>query len=900
MYRIIGVGLDISEQKITEAALHASESRSKNIMERSPLGMHIYKINEVGQLILIGCNSAADEITGIATRKLIGLPIEKAFPSAANTEIPERYKKAALEGVSWKKTDLIYEDDQIKGAYDILAFQIAPGEMAVKFQDITNKKRTEEKLRLSEERYRKIFQNIQDVYFELTPDRIIQEVSPSVSKISSYTREELLGQNIEMLSVDDSIMYNFINELYKKGQLRDADVPLQDKDGRIVYCSVNIALEKDDKGNPLRIIGSLRDITERKQAREKISKLSRAVEQSPATVMITDVKGNIEYVNEKFSQTTGYSKEEAIGQNPRILKSGEQPKEFYTELWETISQGNEWRGEFRNKRKDGSLYWEMASISPIRNAFGEITHYLGIKEDISELKQIQQTLEESELHYRSLYMEAPSGYQSLSHEGYVVEVNPAWVEITGYKPSEAIGKCFDEFLDEPSKKAFGNNFEKLIHNGSTAGNEYDLIRKDGEVVHISLNGRVNYDIDGNFKQTHCIITDITERKNFEKELQIAKEHAEESDRLKSAFLANMSHEIRTPMNAILGFSELLESRELTAQEQKDYISMINAKGNELMLIISDLIDISRIEAGDLKLVKSRFEVNKFIAEIFNQFKESKYAKSKQHIQVRMNIRNDIDPVLNSDKNRLKQVFNNLLSNALKFTQEGFIELGYELMDNKIKFSVKDSGLGIHENNHDLIFERFRQADDSYTRKYGGTGLGLAISKQIVGLLGGNIWVESKKDQGSSFFITLDLDQKGLATSEKELDQQIIRKKRHDFTDKKILIAEDDGSNYLFLESLLRNTGAKLIWAKDGEQALDIFRYTPDLDLIIMDIRMPEKNGLQATEEIRKVNATIPIIALTAFAFSDDKEKSIEAGCNEHLSKPVKSDELKRVMQRYLE
>jgi CheY-like chemotaxis protein/anti-sigma regulatory factor (Ser/Thr protein kinase) len=280
-------------------------------------------------------------------------------------------------------------------------------------------------------------------------------------------------------------------------------------------------------------------------------------------------------------------------------------------------------------------------------------------------------------------------------------------------------------------------------------------------------------------------------------------------------------------------------------------------------------------------------------------KKEKVLKGKDEVQVRYRIREDAEYSVLSDKNRLRQVFNNLLGNALKFTNEGYIELGYDLMDEHVRFYVKDSGIGITPENQKVIFERFRQEDNSYTRKHGGTGLGLAISKQIVELLGGEIGVESKLDQGASFYFTLPLEQRAEPLpSGAKLDRPRYQNNLK-LAKKKILIAEDDSSNYMFLESLLRSTEAELIWARNGHQAVDIHAGRDDIDLILMDIRMPEMNGLQATEKIRSTDQGIPIIALTAFAFADDREKSMEAGCTEHLSKPVKIEDLKRVLQKYL-
>ena len=371
------------------------------------------------------------------------------------------------------------------------------------FSDITHRKQTEQKLKQSEEKHRTIFQNIQDVYFEMSPDSTILEVSPSVTKISKYKREELIGHSIQKLVVDEKIKNIFLELLFKRGELLDFDVPLKDKDGRLVYCSVNVKTEKNKKGEVVKIIGSLRDISERRMAREKISKLERAVEQSPSSVVITNLEGDIEYVNPKFCEITGYSKEEAVGKNPSILKSGEQEQAFYDNLWCTISSGKEWRGEFHNKKKDGTTFWEMASISPVRNHQDEITHFIAIKEDISD------------------------------------------------------------------------------------------------------------------------------RKKWEQELQEAKEKAEESDHLKSAFLANMSHEIRTPMNAILGFSEFLKSDDISETNRREYVDLINTKGNDLMMIISDLIDISRIEAGDMKLASTYIYVNELVKEVFEQTHKEKDLKEKK-------------------------------------------------------------------------------------------------------------------------------------------------------------------------------------------------------------------------------------------------------------------------------
>jgi CheY-like chemotaxis protein len=301
----------------------------------------------------------------------------------------------------------------------------------------------------------------------------------------------------------------------------------------------------------------------------------------------------------------------------------------------------------------------------------------------------------------------------------------------------------------------------------------------------------------------------------------------------------------------------------------------------------------------MKLARTSIRVNKLVNEAYEQMAKEKDIRDRELLQIRVNIPEDTEPIIVSDKSRIRQVFNNLLSNAMKFTSEGYIEIGYEIQDGFVCFYVKDTGIGIDQDKLEIIFERFRQADDNLSRKYGGTGLGLAISRQIVELLGGRIWAESEPGHSSTFRFTIAL---------KELDEkqtglpgmsEISALQDLNLENRKILVAEDDPSNYLFIESLLGKCKAKLAWARDGKQAVEIYRNSEDFDLILMDIRMPVMNGLKATEKIRSKDQKIPIIALTAFAFADDQVKSAEAGCNEHLTKPVRIEDLKYVLHKYL-
>lgn len=365
---------------------------------------------------------------------------------------------------------------------------------------------------------------------------------------------------------------------------------------------------------------------------EQIEILRNSIQQSPVSVVITDKKGDIEYVNPKFEEVTGYSFVESLGQNPRMLKSGNQPESVYKELWDTITKGEEWRGEFQNKKKDGTLYWELASISPIKNPKDEITHFVAVKED------------------------------------------------------------------------------------------------------------------------------ITTRKRMEKDLILAKDKAEESDRLKTAFLANMSHEVRTPMNGILGFAELLKENELSKEDFDRYIEIINSNGHQLLGIIEDIITVSNLEVKQLKLNLSEFDLIGFLDNIRMTIEMERKFLSKEHIDLVFHPLNSPIKWIKTDHGKLQQVLINLLKNALKFTERGQIQLKMtEDSPGFGTFQVTDSGIGIPDSMLGIIFDRFRQVDDSNTRSFGGTGLGLAISRGLVELMGGEIWVKSTLNQGSVFTFTIPLN-----------------------------------------------------------------------------------------------------------------------------------------------
>jgi len=387
---------------------------------------------------------------------------------------------------------------------------------------------------------------------------------------------------------------------------------------------------------------------------------------------------------------------------------------------------------------------------------------------------------------------------------------------------------------------------------------------------------------------------------YRAEYENAMRIAEEADLLKTNFLANMSHEIRAPMNGILGFAQILQSNDLDKEKQQRYLDIICHNGNMLVNLIDDIMDIAKIEAGQLSINKSEVNLDNLIFELYTFFNEIKFKQEKEHLNIRiLNINDGENNVLITDGSRVRQVIANLVGNSIKFTDSGTIEFGYvnNVEESHIQFFVRDTGIGIAPDKLDLIFDRFRQAEEGMTRKYGGTGIGLFISKYIVNLLGGKIWVDSQLSNGTTFYFTIPY----------ETMQQTVVGERKFFTSKPqynwqgrvIVIAEDVDTNYLLLKSILADTHAQIFWARDGEEVINICEQSRKVDVVLMDIQMPKINGYDATAIIKNKFPGIIVIAQTAYAMPNDNVRCFEAGCDDYISKPINSTLLLQKIDSHL-
>ncbi|MEI6174822.1 MAG: PAS domain S-box protein [Bacteroidota bacterium] len=500
-----------------------------------------------------------------------------------------------------------------------------------------------------------------------------------------------------------------------------------------------------------------------------------------------------------------------------------------------------------------------------------------------------------------LFEGSPEAIITIDHESKVIKVNSEFTRLFGYQQEEILNKNIDDLISTPEIKDDCIQITNNALRGIITENETLRKHKDGHLIDVSIIVTPIV-INGQNVGAYGIYRDITDRRNIEKNLIAAKEKAEESDKLKSAFLSNMSHEIRTPMNAILGFSTLLSDPGVTVEERGEFIHIIKERGIDLLRIIDDIIDVAKIESGQIKVEIEDCLINLLLSNLVVTLNEVKRKTNKINVMLNCLPGNpDKEFSIRTDGNRLRQIMTNLIENALKFTDEGFVEFGYTLKktgtDSFIEFFVRDTGIGIPEEMHDVIFERFRQVDDTNTRKYGGTGLGLTISKNLIRLMGGEIRLSSESHQGTTFYVLfpLLLSKSKLSDSTKSTPSL---QSAQIWSDKVILIVEDEDSNFILLDRILKRTGAKLVWAKTGIEAIE-FCNTQHFDLVLMDIRMPGMDGYEATQAIKKDHPSLPIIAQTAYALKGERENSLAAGCDNYISKPIDTRELTSMLEKYL-
>ncbi len=630
-----------------------------------------------------------------------------------------------------------------------------------------------------------------------------------------------------------------------------------------------------------------------KAAEKEIQKLSAGIEQSPSAIIITDADGNIEYVNPGFEQITGYSKDEVKGVKAEFIKASLSQENAEEELWETLKAGKEWKSIIHNKKKNGTYFWEKTRISPIKDDSGHITNFLAIIEDFTQQKKAEERIKYLKEFNELVINSMSKGLLVEDKDGNIVFSNPALLELTGYKNEELLNMHWSDLISDEAEPGI---LEKIQNKKTkeTKSIETKIKSKSGESIPVYLTPST---IEKNQKFDGSIVTftDIRQIKQKEEELKKAKEKAEESDRLKSEFLANMSHEIRTPMNGIMGFSRLLKQEGPGDDAWEHYIDIIYQSSNQLLRVINDIVDFSKIQAGQYEIEQNTIHLNALMEETKELFDEEKKTMNKEKIDIILSFPEiQKDKVIIADYGKIKQIFSNLIINALKFTLKGKIEIGFFIENNYVNFFVSDTGIGIAKEDQSIIFERFRQVDSSASRNFGGTGLGLTICKTLVELMDGDIKLDSEENKGSTFYFKIPFVEKEMDTERKAN----ASKKQLNWKNKTLLIVEDDHTSFLYFKNLLEPTSINILHAASANQAWELF-YNEEINLILMDIRLEGENGLDLTQRIREINKSIPIIAQTAYALSDDRNKCLEAGCDDYLTKPIEAEALFEKISRFI-
>ena len=764
-----------------------------------------------------------------------------------------------------------------------------------------------EKLIASEVRYRRLFESAKDgiLILDAETGKII-DVNPYLINLLGFSKEKFIEKEIWEIGFFKDVAANIDKflELQQQEYVRYENLPLETVDGRKINVEFvsNVYLENNRKI----IQCNIRDITERKK--KEIALINSEIRQQtllqtiPDLIWLKDKEGIYISCNKMFERFFGACEADIIGKSDFDFIDRELADFFRDHDRNALAAGKPTANEeWITFADDGHRVFLETIKSPMYDAQNQLIGVLGIGRDITKRKVAENALLESELKYRSFFENNMDAILLTSCDGKTLSVNQAACDMFGYSADELI-RLGRSGVEDKSDPRLSKLLEERNLRGKAKG-EVTFIHKDGTRFPAEISSSV-FKNNGGHNRASMIIHDITERKRGEKELIQAKEHAEKSDKLKSAFLANMSHEIRTPMNGILGFTELLKEPMMTGEEQKEYIGYIEKSGERLLNLINDIISISKVESGQMEITLSTTNIDEMIEDICSFFRHDAELKT---ISLRFtDHQSPKSVIIRTDKEKVTAILTNLVKNAIKFTMSGSIEIGYNNKAGYLEFYVKDTGIGVRPEQKEMIFERFRQGSESLIRNYEGAGLGLSISKGFVEILGGKIWVETNTEMtldsrsqvrsGSAFFFTIPYIP---SEQEKDTIRKIIPEPEEENQNRnlKILIAEDDKISELLISANVSRISKNVQKVRSGFEAIEFCRNNPDVDLILMDIKMPVMDGYEATREIRKFNKDVIIIAQTAYGLNGDRELAIEAGCNEYISKPVNLATLNNLIKK---
>lgn len=795
--------------------------------------------------------------------------------------------------------------------------------------DITEQKLALKALKESEEKFRKAFMTSPDsININRLDDGAFVTINNGFTQIMGYTEEDVIGKTSTEFNIwrNPKDRKKLIEGLKAKGIVENLEAEFCAKNGDIKIGLLSATIIELD-GTP-HILSITRDTTIRKKAIEGImhreSLLKTIFDSTADGLLVVDNKGVVTHKNSEFLK---------MWRIPANLHNSQDDDELIKTVLDQLIDPNQFVSKVKklyNSKlserdmlhfKDGRIFerksqpliiedkiagrvWSFSDISErkrseqiqkvLYNISDTVTSSDNIEELIAKIKDHLSGIIDTTNYYIGLYDDRTKmiSLPFVADEKDEIEAFPAENSLSGH-----VIKTHKSLLVNADQQ------EEMVKNGiiKFVGSRSQVwlgvpLTIDGEVKGVlavqSYSDKNAYNESD--RQLLEFVSDqiglSIERKQKEQELIKALEKAKESDRLKSAFLATMSHELRTPLNAIIGFSDIIKE-DLPIAEIIEFSQTIHSSGNHLLTIVEDLFDITLIETGELKIIKTDVNLDALLNEVKEIIKIEQLNLKKADLELNLAIPDSQKQLrVNTDPWRLKQIFINLLKNALKFTHKGSVNFGFEIESQDkfevIKFFVKDTGIGIPKDKHELIFDVFRQIEDSHTRTYGGTGIGLSISRRLTELLGGRMWVDSDTN-GSSFYFTIplveidDQDKPDIKAESSSTSNDAVT----------LLIVEDDESSFEYLKVVLKKTAQFILWAPNGEEAVELCKNNPDIDLVLMDINMPVMNGYDATKAIKEFRPNLPIIAQTAYAIAGDREKSLAAGCDEYISKPIRREDL---------
>jgi PAS domain S-box-containing protein len=924
---------DITDRQQAEQALKAENAFREQILENMTEGLCVcQEITDFPYVRFTMWNPQMIKITGYTMEQINQLGwYQSLYP---DPQLQQRAKERMgrmrfgdnLKAESW---EIIRADGQKRIISISTSLIIKPTNevyVLALIQDITERQQMIDELRLSEERFRRYFEQSLIGMAITSPDKGWIDTNERLSEILGYSHEELCSMTWTEMTYPEDLapdLANFNRVLAGEIDGYEMDKRFIHQDGHIIYAQISLKCLRKSDGSIDFFVAMVQDTSDRhwsEQAlKESETRYRHIVETANEGIWMIDGDGKTTFVNQSLANMFGVFPDVMLGKTMFEFMDESAQREA-RQLFARRQAGIQEQHDFRFKRTDGTDLWAIVSSSPIFDQFGQFIGALGMITDISDRKKAEQALKESETSYRRIVETANEGIWVIDAEGKTIFANQKMAEMLKIPLDQLIGKTPLDFIAHNPQEV--SDLIDRRKQGISEQTEKYLKCADASEIWVLVSNSPIFDESGQYIGALAMVTDITYRKQAEDKLQesyqkLAQTNEEliRATRLKDEFLANMSHELRTPLNAILGMCEILQEEAfgpINKQQQKA-LSTIERSGNHLLALINDILDLAKIEAGKIELDCSLVTIEYLCESSITIIKQQAFQKQ---IELKVDITPNL-PSLMVDERRIRQVLLNLLNNAVKFTNsQGKVTLTvtqerawgpspYE--GNVIRFAIKDTGIGIAPENLAKLFQPFSQVDSALNRQYSGTGLGLSLVKRIVEMHGGKVSVESELGMGSCFMFELpcpDLPPSPQQSPELSQDQpepeKLTSSAKTPKTQPLILLAEDNEANVLSISSYLTAKGFRMIFAQNGQEAMELAQKEHP-DLILMDISMPKVDGLQAITQIRKDEGTanIPIIALTALAMTGDRERCLSAGANEYLRKPVRFKELVSLIEQLI-